>query len=153
MQLTIFTRVRHLVLDEADRLLELGFLEQMDTIITACTNPKLTKSLYTATLTSTIEALATTFMADPIRIVIGIKNTATKTIKQKLLFVGGEEGKMVALRQLIKEGIKPPVLVFVQSIERAKELFNEFVYDNINVDMIHSERTRAQVSILKNISG
>lgn len=120
----------------------------MDTIITACTSPTLQKSLYTATLTSTIESLAQTFMKDPIRIVIGIKNTATKEIDQKLVYVGGEEGKMVALRQRIKEGLKPPVLVFVQSIERAKELFNEFVYDNMRVDMIHSERTRAQVCLI-----
>ena len=141
----ICNSVRHLVLDEADRLLELGFLEQMDAIITACTNPRLQKSLYTATLTSTIEALAQTFMKDPLRIVIGLKNTATNTIDQKLIFVGGEEGKMVALRQRIKEGIKPPVIIFVQSIERAKDLYNEFVYDKLNVDMIHSERTRAQV--------
>ena len=36
------------------------------------------------------------------------------------------------------------MLVFVQSIERAKELFHELVYDGINVDVIHSERTQAQ---------
>lgn len=117
----------------------------MDTIIAACKSPKLQKSLYTATLTSTIEALAQSFMFNPLRLVIGQKNTATKDITQKLLFVGGEEGKMVALRQMVREGVKPPVLVFVQSIERAKELYNEFVYDDLNVDMIHSERTHAQV--------
>jgi len=36
------------------------------------------------------------------------------------------------------------VLIFVQSIERAKELFHELVYDGINVEVIHSERTQAQ---------
>ena len=36
------------------------------------------------------------------------------------------------------------MLVFVQSIDRAKELFHELVYDGINVDVIHSERTQAQ---------
>jgi ATP-dependent RNA helicase DDX52/ROK1 len=36
------------------------------------------------------------------------------------------------------------VLIFVQSIDRAKELFHELVYDGINVDVIHSERTQAQ---------
>lgn len=68
-------------------------------------------------------------------------------MKQQLLFVGGEEGKMVAIRQLIQNGIKPPVLIFVQSITRAKELFKELIYDNISVDVIHSERTKLQVSI------
>ena len=59
--------------------------------------------------------------------------------------MGQEEGKLIAVRQLIQEGFKPPVLIFVQSIERAKELFHELIYDGINVDVIHSERTKAQV--------
>ena len=45
----------------------------------------------------------------------------------------------------VYQGIKPPVLIFVQSIERARHLFHELVYDGINVDVIHAERTQAQV--------
>jgi len=41
-------------------------------------------------------------------------------------------------------GFSPPMLVFVQSRERAKELFQELIYDGLNVDIIHSERTQAQ---------
>ncbi|CAG8588738.1 12577_t:CDS:10 [Acaulospora morrowiae] len=137
--------VRHLILDEADKLLELGFLEQTDEIFAACANPKLQKSLFSATLPSGVETLANSFMKDPIRVVIGLKNAATDTIKQKLVYVGQEEGKLIAIRQLIQQGgLKPPVLIFVQSIERAKELFHELIYDGINVDVIHSERTKAQ---------
>ena len=44
----------------------------------------------------------------------------------------------------VLQGFTPPVLVFVQSIERAKELFHELIYDGLNVDVIHSERTQAQ---------
>ncbi|RKP10431.1 P-loop containing nucleoside triphosphate hydrolase protein [Thamnocephalis sphaerospora] len=136
--------VKHLVLDEADKLLDLGFLEQMDEILAACSSPKLQKALYSATIPSGVEQLAQTIMKDPVRVVIGTKNAATETIKQRLVYVGREEGKLIAMRQLIQEGLKPPVLIFVQSIERARELFNELVYDGINVDVIHSERTRAQ---------
>ncbi|CAI2169055.1 5511_t:CDS:10 [Funneliformis geosporum] len=136
--------VRHLILDEADKLLELGFLEQTDEIFAACSNMKLQKSLFSATLPSGVEALANNFMKDPIRVVVGLRNAATETIKQKLVYVGQEEGKLIAIRQLIQEGLKPPVLIFVQSIERAKELFHELIYDGINVDVIHSERTKAQ---------
>nr|CAG8605468.1 8909_t:CDS:2 [Entrophospora candida] len=128
----------------ADKLLELGFLEQTDEIFAACPNPKLQMALFSATLPSGVESLANNFMKDPIRVVIGNKNAATETIKQKLVYVGQEEGKLIAVRQLIQEGFKPPVLVFVQSIERARELFHELIYDGINVDVIHSERTKAQ---------
>ncbi|KAH8556893.1 P-loop containing nucleoside triphosphate hydrolase protein [Umbelopsis sp. PMI_123] len=137
-------RVQHLVLDEADKLLELGFLEQMDEIFAACTNTNIQKSLFSATIPSGVETLAKTVMKDPIRIVIGAMNAATETIKQELLFVGSEDGKLVAIRQLVQKGLKPPVLIFVQSIDRAKELFHELVYDGINVDVIHSERTKSQ---------
>lgn len=133
-----------MILDEADKLLELGFLEQTDEIFAACSNVKLQKALFSATFPSSVETLANDFMKDPIRVVIGLKNAATETIKQKLLYVGQEEGKLIAVRQLIQEGFKPPVLIFVQSIERAKELFHELIYDGINVDVIHSERTKAQ---------
>ncbi|KAJ3159821.1 RNA-dependent ATPase rok1 [Geranomyces michiganensis] len=137
-------RVRHLVLDEADKLLELGFLEQVDDVLSLCTGDNLRKSLFSATIPSGVEELAKSFMQDPVRVVIGQKNAATETIAQSLLYVGQESGKLVAIRQRIASGLKPPVLVFVQSIERAKELFHELVYDGINVDVIHSERTKAQ---------
>ncbi|KAG0316283.1 DEAD (Asp-Glu-Ala-Asp) box polypeptide 52 [Dissophora globulifera] len=136
--------VRHLILDEADKLLEQGFLEQTDEIFAACSHPSLQKSLFSATLPSGVESLANTFMRSPVRIVIGSKNAATETIDQKLIYCGSEEGKLIAIRQQIQKGLKPPVLIFVQSIERAKELFHELIYDGINVDVIHSERTKAQ---------
>jgi len=55
-----------------------------------------------------------------------------------------QEGKLLALRSIVKEGLTPPVLVFVQSKERAMQLFHELVYDNLNVDVMHAERTQQQ---------
>ena len=139
------TSVLHLVLDEADKLLEEdSFLAQIDTIFAECTNDNLQKSMFSATMPSTIETLATSVMRDPIRLIIGNKEGATTTIDQKLTFVSDESGKLLAIRQLLTAGIKPPVLVFVQSIDRAKSLFNDLVYENINVDVIHSGRTKLQ---------
>ncbi|KAI8137188.1 P-loop containing nucleoside triphosphate hydrolase protein [Fennellomyces sp. T-0311] len=138
------SNVRHLVLDEADKLLDLGFLEQTDEIFAACSSTTIHKSLFSATFSSTIEELAQSVMKSPIRVVVGARNAATDTIKQELIFTGNEAGKMVALRQYIQKGIRPPVLIFVQSIDRAKELFHELVFDGINVEVIHSDRTKAQ---------
>ncbi|KAI9350582.1 putative ATP-dependent RNA helicase DDX52 [Zopfochytrium polystomum] len=120
------SKVRHLVLDEADKLLELGGY------------------LFSATMPSGIERLARTFMVDPIRVLIGHVNAATDTIKQMLTYVSEESGKLIEIRQMVHAGMKPPVLIFVQSVERARELFHELVYDGINVDVIHAERTKAQ---------
>ena len=44
----------------------------------------------------------------------------------------------------ILQGFTPPLLVFVQSKERAKELFHELIYDGLNVEVIHADRTQAQ---------
>ncbi|KAJ3026591.1 UNVERIFIED_CONTAM: RNA-dependent ATPase rok1 [Siphonaria sp. JEL0065] len=138
-------KVRHLILDEADKLLEIGFLTQMDSVFAACTSPYLQRSLFSATMPSGIESLARTFMRDPIRVIIGTVNSATASITQNLTYVGDENGKLIEMRQMIQSGrMKPPALIFVQSIDRAKELFQELVYDGINVDVIHSERTKAQ---------
>ena len=45
---------------------------------------------------------------------------------------------------LCAQGFTPPLLVFVQSKDRAKELFHELIYDGLNVEVIHADRTQAQ---------
>jgi ATP-dependent RNA helicase DDX52/ROK1 len=145
--------VELLILDEADRLLELdsGFAEQVDEVFAACAHPRLVRALFSATMLPGIEELARSVLRDPLRVTIGVRNSATENIAQRLLFAGDEAGKLLAVRQLVREGIKPPVLIFVQSIERARHLFHELVYDGINVDVIHAERTQAQRdSIIQN---
>ncbi len=53
-------------------------------------------------------------LADPLRITVGARNTANASVRQRLVFVGrGEQGKLLALRQLLAAGLAPPVLVFV----------------------------------------
>ncbi|XP_063900526.1 DEAD box protein 52 homolog, partial [Zophobas morio] len=136
--------VEWLVLDEADKLLDLGFLEQLDEILSSCSNSKLHCSLFSATISEKVQELARTILRDPVSVFVGKRNTPTETIMQELKYCGREDGKLLAIRQLFNTGLEPPVLIFVQSVDRAKQLFHELVYDNINVDAIHSERTQAQ---------
>lgn len=60
------------------------------------------------------------------------------------MFVGKEEGKLFTLRQLFKEGVPPPVLVFVQSKERARDLYKELEYDGLRVDYLSADRSSGQ---------
>ncbi|KAH7420670.1 hypothetical protein KP509_13G016400 [Ceratopteris richardii] len=136
--------VEYLILDESDKLFELGFVEQIDAIVNACSNPKIVRSLFSATLPDAVEELARSIMHDAVRIIIGEKNSASQLVKQKLVFVGNEEGKLLALRQTFQERLQPPVLLFVQSKERAKELYKELVFEDIHVDCIHADLTQAQ---------
>jgi ATP-dependent RNA helicase DDX52/ROK1 len=136
--------VEWLVLDEADQLFENGFDQQVDEIISASTKRNRRIALFSATMPQRVEELARSVLQDPIRVRVGEHNAAAVDVDQKLMFVSNEHGKMVAMRQLIQEGLKPPVLIFVQSKGRAKELFSELIYDGINVDVIHAERTKKQ---------
>lgn len=137
--------VEQLVIDEADRLFDRGFVEQTDAILAACTNAKLRKLIFSATIPAGVEELANSIMRDPVRVIVGHKEAASANIEQKLVFTGSEDGKLVAIRQMIQQGeFKPPIIIFLQSITRAKALFHELLYDKLNVDVIHAERTPKQ---------
>jgi ATP-dependent RNA helicase DDX52/ROK1 len=74
-----------------------------------------------------------------------IRDAATTTVEQKLQFCGSEIGKLMALRNDISEGnLPPPALIFVQSIERADDLYKELVMDGLRVGVVHSNRTKAK---------
>ncbi|KAK6203205.1 ATP-dependent RNA helicase ROK1 [Scheffersomyces amazonensis] len=139
------SKVEQLIIDEADKLFDQGFVEQTDDILSNCNNPKLRKSMYSATIPSGVEEMAQTIMKDPIRIIVGHKEAASSTIEQKIVFTGDEQGKLIAIREMILKGeFKPPIIIFLQSITRAKALFHELLYDKLNVDVIHAERTPKQ---------
>lgn len=139
------SKVEHLVIDEADKLFDQGFLQQTDDILSSLSNKHLRKSMFSATIPSGVEEIAQTIMVDPIRVIIGHKEAANNTIDQKLTFTGNEEGKLLAIRQMIQQSeFKPPIIIFLQSIIRAKALYHELLYDKLNVDVIHAERTPKQ---------
>ncbi|CDW91012.1 probable atp-dependent rna helicase ddx52-like [Stylonychia lemnae] len=132
-----------LVVDEADKMFELGFLEQIDTILSQQNNQqKMCKFLFSATMQPGIEDLVRTIMDDPIKIQIGIKNASNQLIDQKIQYVGDEQGKLMTLRQLFQAGFEPPMLIFVQSKQRAKELFHELIYEGLNANVIHADKKK-----------
>lgn len=65
--------VRHLVLDEADRMLDPEFLDQVREAVAACSHPRVQKAVFSATLPANAEKTAMDMMADPIRVVVGLK--------------------------------------------------------------------------------
>uniref|UniRef100_A0A2K6E0M3 Probable ATP-dependent RNA helicase DDX52 n=1 Tax=Macaca nemestrina TaxID=9545 RepID=A0A2K6E0M3_MACNE len=141
------TSVEWLVVDESDKLFEdgkTGFRDQLASIFLACTSHKVRRAMFSATFAYDVEQWCKLNLDNVISVSIGARNSAVETVEQELLFVGSETGKLLAMRELVKKGFNPPVLVFVQSIERAKELFHELIYEGINVDVIHAERTQQQ---------
>ena len=120
------------------------FLAQMDVIFSALPSTT-TRTLFSATITPSVRELSESILRNPVDITIVSGNTggANTDIEQELTFVGREEGKLLAIRQLVVRGqLKPPVIIFVQSQERAQALFAELLYDGIHVDVIHAGRSR-----------
>lgn len=127
------------------------FLQQIDSILSNIPSSA-TRALFSATLGPSVRHLSESILRSPIDITTGIHagtggnaaaGGASEHIQQELKFVGREEGKLLAIRQLVAEGITPPVLIFMQSKERAQALFGELLYDGIRVDVIHAGRSHA----------
>lgn len=146
--------IRFLILDEADVLLDPLFREQTLGIWSACTNASLRTSLWSATIGSSIESLAQTFILNRrrnlgltsssssqhyiVRLVVGLKDSAISNVAHRLVYAASEQGKLLALRQLLHPSgapaadapcIQPPFLVFTQTITRAIALHSELLYD------------------------
>ena len=125
------------------------FLQQIDSILTHLP-VSATRALFSATLGPSVRHLSESILRSPIDITTGVHagiggnsaaGGASEYIQQELKFVGREDGKLLAIRQLIAEGITPPVLIFLQSKERAQALFGELLYDGIRVDVIHAGKS------------
>lgn len=122
------------------------FLSQMDTILSEVPSTAV-RALFSATLTPTVRMLSESILRSPVDMTIassGAPGGANPDITQELMFVGREEGKLLAIRQLVARGqLRPPVLIFLESQDRAHALFSELLYDGLHVDVIHAGRSKA----------
>ncbi|KAL3794839.1 hypothetical protein ACHAW5_004361 [Stephanodiscus triporus] len=128
------------------------FLQQVDSIL-AEVPASATRALFSATLGPSVRRLSESMLRNPVDVATGAHagtggnsaaGGASEHVRQELKFVGREEGKLLAMRQLVAAGdIAPPALVFLQSKERAQALYGELLYDGIRVDVIHAGRSHA----------
>lgn len=131
--------VGFIVFDEGDKLWDDSNdnMEHVDRVLAACPEKRVI-SLFSATLGDKVERLARSVMTQPVRLIVSGRAVASKEIDHRLVFVGSELGKIVEVRNLLREGLKPPVLIFVQSIERTKELLDEVQSAGLRVAVMSS---------------
>jgi len=138
--------IQYVIFDEADKYFELGFLDQVNEILEFLkTNTSIVYGWFSATINPVVEDILKNFLTDPIKVIIGGRNNVLASIEQKLVYAGSEYGKIVEMRNMIMNGgLDPPVLIFVQSKERAMELYDELKGENLKLDVIHADRSQEE---------
>jgi ATP-dependent RNA helicase RhlE len=129
------------VLDEADRMLDLGFAPAIRRILSQTPWPRQTL-LFSATMPKDIASLADEYLQDPVRVEIARPGTAAANVTQELIVIPGE-AKESTLQDLLYES-KGPVLVFARTRHGARKLAKTVRNMGHSAAELHSDRTLNQ---------
>jgi ATP-dependent RNA helicase RhlE len=131
-----------LVLDEADRMLDMGFIRDIRKILATLPSER-QNLLFSATFNDDIRSLAAGFLRDPAQVQATPRNTATALVRQVVIRVDRER-KRDLLRELVASGRIDQALVFARTKHGANRLAEQLVKDGIAAAAIHGNRSQSQ---------
>ncbi|UCV12888.1 DEAD/DEAH box helicase [Dechloromonas denitrificans] len=136
-----FTQVQALVLDEADRMLDLGFANELNAVFAGLPKRRQTL-LFSATFSDEIRAMAAKLLDKPLSIEVSPRNTTVKSVKQWVVPVD-KKRKSELFCHLLKKRRWGQVLVFVKTRKGVEQLVETLMAMKISADSIHGDKPQA----------
>src|SRR5437899_12302327 len=134
--------VQVLVLDEADRMLDLGFIHALRRIVKLVPRQRQTL-LFSATMPGPIAALAEDYLNDPVKVVVAPSATTVERVEQEVVFVPSDR-KRDLLAMLLHDASFARVLVFTRTKHGADRVVRHLVSAGIEASAIHGNKSQPQ---------
>ncbi|MDE3152060.1 MAG: DEAD/DEAH box helicase [Gemmatimonadota bacterium] len=141
-QNVVFDELEVLVLDEADRMLDMGFAPQINCIV-AEIPPYRQTLLFSATMPPEVEALARKYLRKPVVVQIGLRSAAASTVSHAVYPVPADR-KTALLAELLKRDGMDSVLVFCRTKHGADRVVRQLQHEGVAATAMHADKTQAQ---------
>ncbi len=136
----VLNQVEYVVLDEADRMLDIGFLPDLQRILAYLPKSRQTL-LFSATFSPEIKKLAASYLQDPVLVEVARPNATASTVEQRF-YSTTDDDKRAVVRQLLRQRQLSQALIFVNSKLGAARLARAFERDGLKTQALHGDKSQ-----------